>query len=79
MVETSSRCFSIAFVTLAALASSLSSRASVAVASCFASATIFMIFASWREIRAMNSVRVSRSSKPSALSTTPTRSGSPAL
>ena len=38
-----------------------------------------MIFASWRETRSMNSVRVSRSAKPSDSSTTVIASGASAL
>ena len=79
IVETSSRSDSICLATRASRFSSLSRRLDVAAASALASATMFMIFASWRDTRSMNSVRVSRSAKPSDSSTTVIASGASAL
>ena len=65
--------------TFTAFSSSASSLRSVRVASALARLTMSMIRASWRETRCMNSVRSSRSAKPSDSSTTVTKSGLSAL
>ena len=79
MLETSSRWSSICLATFAWRFSSASRRLAVAVASALASATMPMIFESWRETRSMKSARVSRSAKPSDSSTTVIASGASAL
>ena len=78
-METSSRWDSISFATRAWRFSSVSRRLEVAAASGLAAETMSMTFASWRETRSMNSVRVSRSAKPSDSSTTVIASGASAL
>ena len=77
--ETASRRASIAAATFVWRASSTSRRSAVRIASARAVRTRSMMRASWSETRCMNSVRSSRSAKPSDSSTTVTTSGLSAL